>query len=361
MAVTQASLLEGVSRTFALTIPQLPGSLYPAVANGYLLCRIIDTIEDEPTLHPAEKNHFCLSFRKVIGGNLAPHHFSAELYPRLSSATLVAEQELIKHTPAVIETLFSFNNDQQAALKQCVNVMSKGMAEFQQRVSINGLPDIKALNHYCYYVAGIVGEMLTHLFCDYSPAIDAHHDELIDLSVSFGQGLQMTNILKDVWDDLERERCWLPRDIFNDAGFDLDNLSPGAYTKEFGHGLASLISIATQHLDNAMRYTLLIPKQETGIRNFCLWAIGMAMQTLRKINANRDYRSSQQVKISRRRVQATVACSRLTASHNLLLRGLFKISQTGLPSLVKSNQLTNEYRINLKKLKPDTPASDRPA
>ena len=54
----QAVLLEGVSRTFALTIPQLPGSLYPAVANAYLLCRIVDTIEDEVSLSPEQKKAF---------------------------------------------------------------------------------------------------------------------------------------------------------------------------------------------------------------------------------------------------------------------------------------------------------------
>lgn len=353
MAVTQASLLKGVSRTFALTIPQLPGALYPAVANGYLLCRIIDTIEDEPALLPAEKSHFCAAFRQVIAGKLPADAFSSELYPRLSSATLAAEQELIRYTPAVLETLFSFNAQQQAALKHCVTVMSKGMVAFQQRASTAGLPDITALNHYCYYVAGVVGEMLTRLFCDYSPAIKANQDELTALSVSFGQGLQMTNILKDVWDDLEHNRCWLPRDVFRDAGFDLENLSPGSYTEEFGNGLSCLISIASQHLDNAMRYTLLVPKQETGIRNFCLWAIGMAVLTLRRINAQRNYSSSQQIKISRRSVRATLTGTRLVVSHNLLLRAVFKMSQTGLTSGIKQKQLHQTYKINLNTLRPE--------
>lgn len=353
MAVTQASLLKGVSRTFALTIPQLPGALYPAVANGYLLCRIIDTIEDEPVLSPAEKSDFCEAFRKVIAGHLPARAFSTELYPRLSPATLEAEQELIRYTPAVIETLFSFNGNQQAALKECVNVMSKGMAVFQQQAGPAGLPDIMALNHYCYYVAGVVGEMLTHLFCDYSPAIAENQDELTDLSLSFGQGLQMTNILKDVWDDLERGRCWLPRDIFRDAGFDLDDLSPGHYTREFGGGLDTLIGMAVQHLDNAMRYTLLMPKQETGIRNFCLWAIGMAVLTLRKIHAQPDYSNSQQVKISRRSVRATVASSRLAVSHNLVLRTLFKLGKTGLPGNTKQQQ--PKYQVSLQTLRPDDP------
>jgi farnesyl-diphosphate farnesyltransferase len=141
----------------------------------------------------------------------------------------------------------------------------------------------------------------------------------------------MTNILKDVWDDLNHGACWLPQDVFRQAGFDLHDLSPGHYQKEFGAGLEQLITIASEHLEKALCYTLLIPKQETGIRNFCLWAIGMAVLTLRKINQHRDFSTGNEVKISKRSVKATVLTSRLTASHNHILRGLFLISQIGQP------------------------------
>ena len=53
--VYQTDILQGVSRTFALTIPQLPGPLRDVVGNAYLLCRITDTIEDEPSLSPIQK------------------------------------------------------------------------------------------------------------------------------------------------------------------------------------------------------------------------------------------------------------------------------------------------------------------
>ena len=46
----QSHTLLHVSRTFALTIPQLPAGLREAVSTAYLLCRSADTIEDEPTL-----------------------------------------------------------------------------------------------------------------------------------------------------------------------------------------------------------------------------------------------------------------------------------------------------------------------
>ncbi len=62
----QALLLEGVSRTFALTIPQLPQKLYGAVANAYLLCRIVDTIEDEVSLSAEQKSISALDLLKSL-------------------------------------------------------------------------------------------------------------------------------------------------------------------------------------------------------------------------------------------------------------------------------------------------------
>jgi farnesyl-diphosphate farnesyltransferase len=56
--IYQSDILTGVSRTFALTIPQLPPALCKVVSNGYLLCRIADTIEDEPGLTLAQKKEF---------------------------------------------------------------------------------------------------------------------------------------------------------------------------------------------------------------------------------------------------------------------------------------------------------------
>ena len=54
------------------------------------------------------------------------------------------------------------------------------------------------------------------------------------------------------------------------------DLSAGNYRPEFGEGLYRLIGISLAHLRNALSYTLLIPRQEIGIRKFCLWAIGLA-------------------------------------------------------------------------------------
>lgn len=328
----QARMLQGVSRTFALTIPQLPPALCKTVSNAYLLCRIADTIEDEVSLSAQQKQAFAAQFQQVVAGHLAPEVFSAALHPLLSANTLAAEHELIYNTAAVIQITHSLAPQERAALERCVSIMGDGMAWFQLHQSPDGLPDLSHLDAYCYYVAGVVGEMLSHLFCHYSPAIAAQRQPMLALSVSFGQGLQMTNILKDIWEDRERGACWLPRSLFAQHGFDLARLSRGQSDPAFAAGLADLLAIAHGHLRNALSYTLLIPAQEKGLRKFCLWAIGMALLTLRKINSRRNFASGREVKISRRSVTATVMLCNTFVASDSGLRVLFKLAAAGLPA-----------------------------
>ena len=152
------------------------------------------------------------------------------------------------------------------------------------------------------------------------------------LAVSFGQGLQMTNILKDFWDDRERGDCWLPRDVFQEAGFDLTHVSSGKYVDSFGDGLAELIGIACFHLKNALTYTLIVPRHQTGIRKFCLWAVGMAIFTLKNLNKKRNYRSGKDVKISRRTVKTIIFLTNASIRSNSLLRMLFALTTKSLPA-----------------------------
>ena len=328
----QAGILPGVSRTFALTIPQLPHPLRDVVGNAYLLCRIADTIEDDPALSAAQKQVFSEHFTRVVAGHEAAERFSRELHPLLSPAMLESERDLVVNAARIVRITHGFPAVQRNALERCVRIMSCGMAEFQRNATRDGLDDLPHLDRYCYHVAGVVGEMLTELLCDYSPEIGERREELLGLSVSFGQGLQMTNILKDVWDDQRRGACWLPRDVFRSAGFDLHSLSTGRTTPEFVAGLLDLVAIAHHHLANALRFTLLIPTRETGIRRFCLWALGMAVLTLRHIHARPAFTDAREVKISRRSVQATVFVTSALARSDPALKLLFETLTRRLPA-----------------------------
>jgi farnesyl-diphosphate farnesyltransferase len=329
--VYQDQILPDVSRTFALTIPQLPPGLRTAVTSAYLLCRIADTIEDEPALSPPETLAFLQRFSSVLTGHENPQPLAREIVQRLSERTLATERDLVSNMGRVIRVMGSLNESQRAAIQRCVDLMCFGMPRFQFSASLKGLERSSDLDDYCYYVAGVVGEMLTDLFCDYSPQIARHRHSLFAVAASFAQGLQMTNILKDVWEDRSRGACWLPQDVFARHGLDLAELTSEPFDPRFGSGFRELVGMAHAHLRNALEYTLLIPSRETGIRRFCLWAIGLAVLTLRKIDHNPRFTAGAQVKVSRNAVAMTRVLTNLAGRSDWMLRRLFARAARGLP------------------------------
>jgi len=344
----QWQILEGVSRSFALTIPQLPAGLSDIIANAYLLCRIIDTIEDEEGLGIEQKRFFLQEFIGVTNGEISAAKFADALFPLLSNGTSPAERDLIRNTHRVISVTRNFTEKQQLILERCIRIMSKGMERFQENKRPDGLENLTDLDNYCYYVAGVVGELLTELFCDYSEKIAKNRETMLKLAISFGQGLQMTNILKDLWEDKKNGVCWLPQDVFSRVGFDLKDLAQGHYCPAFGVGLSELIAIAHAHLRNALSYTLLIPRHEKGIRKFCLWAIGMAIFTLKNIEHRRNFSAGNEVKISHNTVKMIIAVTNSTLRSNLLLKILFNLSARGLPlSELKSGYAPKALGVEL--------------
>ena len=86
----QDRILPAVSRTFALTIPQLEPRLRTVIANAYLLCRIADTIEDESSLPADVKQQFHDRFTRVVASTEDPASFARDLSPLLVGSTLAS-------------------------------------------------------------------------------------------------------------------------------------------------------------------------------------------------------------------------------------------------------------------------------
>ena len=328
----QDRILQGVSRTFALTIPLLPPPLARVAGNAYLLCRVADTIEDDKHMPGARKRDFIDRFIRVVAGESDARAFAQRLHPELSPTATDNERDLVRNLPAVVRVTHGFSRRQRDALQRCIGIMADGMSEYQEANVRHGLADQRDLDRYCYFVAGVVGEMLTELFCEYSDEMDGNRDELMKLAVSFGQGLQMTNILKDVWDDQKRNVCWLPRSVLKRYGVQCNPVAPLRTGKEFQRALQHLIGVARAHLTSALHYTLLIPGNEVGIRRFCLRALGMAVLTLRNIDNNRGFTSEAEVKISRRAVRTTIVSTNLLTRRDDLLRWLFHAITRNLPA-----------------------------
>lgn len=72
------------------------------------------------------------------------------------------------------------------------------------------------LNTYCYHVAGVVGLMMTHIFGG---------KEYPEEAKALGTAMQLTNILRDVAEDYQRGRIYLPYDELRRFGIGPDNLA----------------------------------------------------------------------------------------------------------------------------------------
>ena len=203
-----------------------------------------------------------------------------------------AERDLVARVDQVVQVTFSFGAVQRQALIRCVSLMSDGMHRFQRKVGLRGLDSQQRLDEYCYFVAGVVGEMLTELFCEYSGAIARRRDQLMRLAPSFGQGLQMTNILKDIRADPRAGVCWLPRLRSASAAGQGDLIA-----ELDGHGFASAWSGSRSSRTVTCEKCVELYLADSapsflGIRRFCLWALGMAVPTLDNIYRNPVFESA---------------------------------------------------------------------
>ena len=152
------------------------------------------------------------------------------------------------------------------------------------------------------------------------------------LAVSCGQGLQLTNILKDIWEDWRGGACWMPREVFLAEGVALERLPDERAKPGFAIALAQLVGIARGHLEDALEYIKLLPAGETGIRRYCLWAVGMAVLSLRRIHANPRFSGETEVRISRSQVRGIIASTSAFAPCNPALSLLFTWLNRGLPA-----------------------------
>lgn len=175
----------------------------------------------------------------------------------------------------------TFPTSVQQILHRAILIMSEGMS-VQQDLRVNEQID---LDRYCYAVAGVVGEFSFPISCCRTSLLysgKAVQDVAIGLVVWFG--LQLTNILKDIWDDASRGVCWVPDAYLQAAGISREQFLQGDLNaSEQDATLSPLLALGAGHLDDALRFTLDIPSDAKGIRQFCLWAIALAWLTLLKL------------------------------------------------------------------------------
>lgn len=308
--IEQSQFLQQVSRSFALSIPLLNEELEDVVANAYLLCRIADTIEDDPKADIAFKVKWLRDFAQLADTCFEDERAVSDLVLRaeiIKDSAVLCEYELLTRLKDVTLRTKSFDKKYILIVAKGVNILSLGMAEHLSFVANKNLDDVDS---YCYAVAGVVGEMLAHLF-SLNGNIDAKTKSLlIDMSVSFGEGLQLTNILKDRSEDIKRGVSFLaPLDTLKGKDSALRALSD----------VQGYISITYGHLLDAIDFVCTLPKDKSGTRMFCLVNIIMAILTLNKI-AKTPQGEQSLLKISRHDVYRVFIYCKFLKNCNFLIK-----------------------------------------
>ena len=312
-------ILQLVSRTFALNIQVLRGKLHRSILLAYLYLRIADTVEDDPDMKATEKDRVLALFADVFRtGELETEKirtFVAAL-PESWHGSEDPNKDLCVKSEVVVPLLKSLPKNYQKPVCNVVIEMCGGMAKFalRQEAALSAgwftLANVGELDEYCYYVAGIVGKLLTKLFSADTCFISAEREaELSKLDVSFGLALQVVNIVKDCVEDSGRRVCFIPEEICKRHGFahPSELFAVGADAQKCGAVLSELVEKAWHHLDDAIAYTKLIPNIKMRTRLFCLWPLFMAAENLSLIGDGVSvFTSDKKVKITRDTVKRIV-------------------------------------------------------
>jgi farnesyl-diphosphate farnesyltransferase len=225
-------LLEKTSRTFALAIPLLEAPLREQVVVAYLLLRIADTFEDAARWSPKVRCRALGDFSEMLvraGQLVVRDHTTIAQWVATSPSDDPHYLQLVRETPRVLTALASYGPVVRSVIVRHVLRTCDGMSRTVSQGNHDGtvtLTSVQSLRDYCYIVAGIVGELLTDLFVEQTPALVSVRDTLDDHAVAFGEGLQLVNILKDRATDAVEGRKFLPdaidiSEIFSLARADL--------------------------------------------------------------------------------------------------------------------------------------------
>lgn len=210
-------LLISSSRTFALAIPLLPEPTRREVTLSYLLFRVADTFEDAAAWPRALRIEALERFERLLAN---PGREEIEEVSRRWAAEVPCEQpgyqDLLAELPFVLDSFFALSPEAVALVREHLARTARGMAGFVARTTDEGelrLRDVPDLQEYCYVVAGIVGELLTELFLLGRPRLAPAAAYLRERSRTFGEGLQLVNILKDSASDATEGRRYLPEGV----------------------------------------------------------------------------------------------------------------------------------------------------
>ncbi len=296
--------LEQVSRSFSFCIMQLESPAKEWIALSYLLCRIVDTIEDSIWPDQQSQHQAFQELKLFLEVSPSAEQFEAWLH-RFPTQIVSAEQHLLADLPWLLRDKKELPSEIQQQLFNTMSQMMAGMSYFMKQYQKQGrltLPSLTTTNQYCFFVAGIVGELLTRIYTYLIPEFKWTEPLLIQ-SFHFGLFLQKINILKDQVSDELAGRCYIDsRDSLRD----------------------SLVVNARVSLDYLKSIPIISGRT---YRLFCAWSLFIGLASLKWID--KSWKTQKFHKIGRRETAFLMSQVKQMIDDNYALELLF---QRYLPS-----------------------------
>jgi farnesyl-diphosphate farnesyltransferase len=296
-------LLRHVSRSFYLTLRVLPNSVRPQIGLAYLLARTTDTIADT-TIVPVEHRLETLEglSKSILNAAGAKFHLDSTVWHKDSSP----ERLLLDHIEEALAALDRLNSNDQLLIRSVIATITSGqildLERFQFATSkrIHALQSLTELDDYTYRVAGCVGEFWNQMCSAHIYQQEAWNEqEWRSLSIRFGKGLQLVNILRDLKEDLSQGRCYVPEQELHKLGMTAADLLDPKKLDRFAPLHAKLLSLAEEHLTAGWQYTVSLPKGHPRMKLACAWPLLIGIKTLRRLKLVGALQADHRIKVTR--------------------------------------------------------------
>lgn len=310
--------VQEVSRTFALSIQQLPGALRQAIAVAYLMFRISDGIEDHADLPAAEKIELLDLWRHILetGGQ------AQELAKGVADVDDPdPEVRIIREANLVLGWFHELPEPYQRPIRRHVIDTTEGMARWQAHGPF--VEDEEALDDYMHEVAGRVGYLVTDLFAVYSPAIAEVRESLMPLSRHCGLALQTVNVIRGISKDRQRGWVFVPQTYCAAVGIAPERFFEPANQAAAMQVVAMLADKADRHLAHGLDYITRFPRTEHSIRLAIMWPFFFAVRTL-AVSRNNPTVLTGEAKMTRTEIMHIVAQTKLLGWSNTWLRHYYR-------------------------------------
>ncbi|WP_181686797.1 phytoene/squalene synthase family protein [Halorhabdus salina] len=316
--------VQGVSRTFALTVDALSEPMSSQICVGYLLCRVADTVEDANHIPPATQ----ASLLRTFGAALDPASDETILAFRdavddwlPASDNRSPDWTVVARSPTIWATFTAQPASVQRAIVPPVREMVDGMVLFLERYAASGglrLGDRAELEEYCYYAAGTVGELITNLLTR-DEIGQARARTLDDTATEFGLLLQLVNVAKDVYDDYtEENNVYLPAEWLAAEGIKQDAILQATNRNAVAQVVERTAAYASTFLDDALEYIDAMPL--THGNTIAAWSVPylLSVGTIRELRDRpEDALTEGGVKISRQEVFAIMEAANGTGRDSI--------------------------------------------